>query len=53
MAGVEVDEDDEEAYSKVYNERDCLNLNIFVPKKQLENKPLIPVMVWVRISHFF
>ncbi|KFH73206.1 hypothetical protein MVEG_00427 [Podila verticillata NRRL 6337] len=52
MAGVDVDEDDEEAYSKVYSERDCLNLNVFVPKKQLENKPLIPVMVWIHGGGF-
>ncbi|KAF9963734.1 hypothetical protein BGZ65_012799 [Modicella reniformis] len=48
MTSVEVDEDDEEAYSKVYSEEHCLNLNIFVPKNQLNrSQPLIPVMVWI------
>ncbi|KAK3813058.1 MAG: Alpha/Beta hydrolase protein [Benniella sp.] len=49
MTGINVDEDDEEAYSKVFNEEHCLNLNIFAPKDQLNNKsrPLIPVMVWI------
>ncbi|KAF9324194.1 hypothetical protein BG006_000775 [Podila minutissima] len=53
MTSVEMDEDDEEAYSKIYNERDCLNLNIFVPKTQLENnKSLVPVMVWIHGGGF-
>ncbi|KAG0241223.1 Alpha/Beta hydrolase protein [Mortierella sp. GBAus27b] len=54
MASADVDEDDEEAYSKVYSEEHCLNLNVFVPKDQLNNKsrPLIPVMVWIHGGGF-
>ncbi|KAG0045911.1 hypothetical protein BGZ83_008885 [Gryganskiella cystojenkinii] len=46
-----VDEDDEVAYSKVFNEEHCLNLNIFSPQGHFDNhfkdKPLLPVMVWI------
>ncbi|KAF8985929.1 hypothetical protein BGZ46_000539 [Entomortierella lignicola] len=54
MTSTEVDEDDEEAYSKVYNEEHCLNLNIFAPQDQLnnKNKSLIPVMVWIHGGSF-
>ncbi|KAF9283523.1 hypothetical protein BGZ68_005310 [Mortierella alpina] len=56
MTTDDIDEDDEEAYAKVYNEETCLNLNIFLPKEQLsigsEKKPLIPVMVWIHGGGF-
>ncbi|KAG0300762.1 hypothetical protein BGZ98_008923 [Dissophora globulifera] len=54
MADPRVDEDDEEAYAKVYSEEHCLNMNIFVPKDQLNNasKPLLPVMVWIHGGGF-
>ncbi|KAF9175808.1 hypothetical protein BGX21_003938 [Mortierella sp. AD011] len=54
MTATNVDEDDEEAYSKVYNEEHCLNLNIFAPLNQLEKRsgPLIPVMVWIHGGGF-
>ncbi|KAG0200900.1 hypothetical protein BGX28_006175, partial [Mortierella sp. GBA30] len=52
-----VDETDEEAYSKVYSEEHCLNLNIFMPQDQLNytsgvKRPLIPVMVWIHGGGF-
>ncbi|KAG0001202.1 hypothetical protein BGZ80_003596 [Entomortierella chlamydospora] len=54
MTATNVDEDDEEAYSKVYSEEHCLNLNIFAPLNQLEkrSRPLIPVMVWIHGGSF-
>ncbi|KAF9579857.1 hypothetical protein BGW38_003710 [Lunasporangiospora selenospora] len=58
MASGDVDEDDEEAYSKIYNERDCLNLNIFAPRSQLPDPqgkpsgPPVPVMVWIHGGGF-
>ena len=50
MSMDDLDENDEEAYNKVYSEEHCLNLNIFGPQDHLDkskNKPLIPVMVWI------
>ncbi|KAF9416294.1 hypothetical protein BGZ94_010251 [Podila epigama] len=52
MASAGVDENDEEEYNKVFNERDCLNLNIFAPSSHLaqqgnKSKAPIPVMVWI------
>ncbi|KAF9361644.1 hypothetical protein BGX26_000596 [Mortierella sp. AD094] len=54
MTSMDLDEDDEEAYSKVYSEEHCLNLNIFAPLDRLEkrSKPLIPVMVWIHGGSF-
>ncbi|KAF9429304.1 hypothetical protein BGZ76_001514 [Entomortierella beljakovae] len=48
ITGEDIDEDDEEAYSKAFSEEHCLNLNIFAPHDQLNSKSqLIPVMVWI------
>ncbi|KAF9115330.1 hypothetical protein BGX27_008210 [Mortierella sp. AM989] len=54
MTSNDIDEDDEEAYSKVYSEEHCLNLNIFAPRDSLEKKSnsLIPVMVWIHGGGF-
>ncbi|KAG0251691.1 hypothetical protein BG011_007443 [Mortierella polycephala] len=57
MTSDPVDENDEEAYSKVYNEEHCLNLNVFAPKDQAQNgsktsQPSIPVMVWIHGGGF-
>ncbi|KAI1320278.1 hypothetical protein EDD11_001493 [Mortierella claussenii] len=60
MTSADVDEDDEEEYSKLYNEEHCLNLNIYAPQDCVSQQPssaaskksLIPVMVWIHGGGF-
>ncbi|KAF9963236.1 hypothetical protein BGZ73_002381, partial [Actinomortierella ambigua] len=39
---------EEQTYEERFSEKDCLNLNIYMPDKSvLDSDEVIPVMVWV------